>query len=165
MIEATMTAIGKGARRAARALALADNGARNSALLAAADAIRRRRGEILAANQVDMSEGAERGLSKSMLDRLMLDDDRVEAMATGIETVAGLDDPLGKVLAEWDRPNGLVIRRVSVPLGVIGIIYESRPNVTVDAAGYRDRRRDLLTEEAEIVLSSLAKWVFARSPP
>jgi glutamate-5-semialdehyde dehydrogenase len=134
MIEATMTAIGEGARRAARSLALADDDTRNAALFAAADAIRRRRGEILAANQVDMTEGAERGLTSAMLDRLMLDDDRVAAMASGIETVAGLGDPVGKVLAEWDRPNGLVIQRVSVPLGVIGIIYESRPNVTADAA-------------------------------
>ena len=134
MIEATMTAIGEGARRAARALALTDNDTRNAALRAAADAIRRRCGEILAANRVDMDEGARRGLSGAMLDRLMLDDDRVAAMASGIEVVAGLDDPLGKVLAEWARPNGLVIRRVSVPLGVIGIIYESRPNVTADAA-------------------------------
>ena len=134
MIEATMNALGEGARRAARSLALADNGTRNAALLAAADAIRRRRGEILAANQVDMDAGAERGLTGAMLDRLLLDDDRVEAMASGIETVAGLADPVGKVLAEWERPNGLVIQRVSVPLGVIGIIYESRPNVTADAA-------------------------------
>ena len=89
---------------------------------------------IIRLYRVDMDEGAERGLSKAMLDRLMLDDDRIEAMASGIETVAGLGDPLGKVLAEWDRPNGLVIQRVSVPLGVIGIIYESRPNVTADAA-------------------------------
>jgi glutamate-5-semialdehyde dehydrogenase len=134
MIEATMTAIGQGARRAARTLALADSDTRNAALRGAADAIRRRRGEILAANQVDMAEGAERGLTRAMLDRLLLDDDRVQAMAAGIETVAGLGDPVGKVLAEWERPNGLVIQRVSVPLGVIGIIYESRPNVTADAA-------------------------------
>ena len=134
MIEQTMTAIGKAARRAARTLALADNDMRNAALVAAADAIRRRRGEILAANQADMDEGSRRGLTGAMLDRLLLDDDRIEAMACGIETVAGLGDPVGKVLAEWDRPNGLVIQRVSVPLGVIGIIYESRPNVTADAA-------------------------------
>ena len=85
-------------------------------------------------NAVDMSEGAERGLSTAMLDRLMLDADRVEGMATGIEAVAKLQDPIGRVLAEWERPNGLRIQRVSVPLGVIGIIYESRPNVTADAA-------------------------------
>ena len=102
MIEATMTAIGEGARRAARSLALADNDTRNAALFAAAGAIRHRRGEILAANQADMTEGTERGLTKAMLDRLMLDDDRVEAMASGIETVAGLGDPIGRVLAEWD---------------------------------------------------------------
>jgi len=129
-----MNAMGEGARRAARALALASNDQRNRALSAAADAIRRRQGEILAANAVDMSEGEERGLSTAMLDRLMLDADRVESMAAGIEAVAKLHDPLGQVLADWERPNGLRIQRVSVPLGVIGIIYESRPNVTADAA-------------------------------
>jgi glutamate-5-semialdehyde dehydrogenase len=134
MIEQTMNPMGEGARRAARTLALTTNDERNKALAAAADAIRRRQGEILAANIVDMSEGEERGLSTAMLDRLMLDADRVEGMAAGIEAVAGLHDPLGQVLADWDRPNGLRIQRVSVPLGVIGIIYESRPNVTADAA-------------------------------
>jgi len=129
-----MNSMGAGARRAARALALTTNEQRNKALAAAADAIRRRQGEILAANAVDMSEADERGLSSAMLDRLMLDADRVEGMAAGIEAVAGLHDPLSQVLAEWDRPNGLRIQRVSVPLGVIGIIYESRPNVTADAA-------------------------------
>jgi glutamate-5-semialdehyde dehydrogenase len=134
MIEQTMNSMGEGARRAAQALALTSNDERNKALSAAADALRRRQGEILAANAVDMSEGAERGLSTAMLDRLMLDADRVEGMATGIEAVAKLQDPIGRVLAEWERPNGLRIQRVSVPLGVIGIIYESRPNVTADAA-------------------------------
>jgi glutamate-5-semialdehyde dehydrogenase len=134
MIEQTMNSMGEGARRAARALALTTNEQRNKALSAAAGAIRRRQGEILAANAVDMSEGEESGLSTSMLDRLMLDVDRVEGMAAGIEAVAKLHDPLSQVLAEWDRPNGLRIQRVSVPLGVIGIIYESRPNVTADAA-------------------------------
>jgi glutamate-5-semialdehyde dehydrogenase len=134
MIEQTMNSMGEGARRAARALALTTNEQRNQALSGAADAIRRRLGEILAANAVDMSEGKERGLSTAMLDRLMLDADRVEGMAAGIEAVAKLHDPIGQVLAEWERPNGLRIQRVSVPLGVIGIIYESRPNVTADAA-------------------------------
>ena len=129
-----MNSMGEGARRAARALALTTNEQRNQALSGAADAIRRRLGEILAANAVDMSEGKERGLSTAMLDRLMLDADRVEGMAAGIEAVAKLHDPIGQVLAEWERPNGLRIQRVSVPLGVIGIIYESRPNVTADAA-------------------------------
>ena len=129
-----MNSMGQGARRAARALALTTNEQRNNALSGAADAIRRRQGEILAANAVDMSEGEERGLSAAMLDRLMLDADRVEGMAAGIEAVAKLHDPIGQVLAEWERPNGLRIQRVSVQLGVIGIIYESRPNVTADAA-------------------------------
>ena len=129
-----MKQLGENARRAARELATTSNEQRNNALQAAADALRRRRGEILAANAVDMNEGKERGLTTAMLDRLMLDEGRVEAMASGIETVAALADPLGRILAEWERPNGLVIQRVSVPLGVIGIIYESRPNVTADAA-------------------------------
>lgn len=129
-----MNLMGEGARRAARALALTTNEQRNQALSGAAGAIRRRQGEILAANAVDMSESKERGLSTAMLDRLMLDADRVEGMAASIEAVANLHDPIGQVLAEWERPNGLRIQRVSVPLGVIGIIYESRPNVTADAA-------------------------------
>jgi glutamate-5-semialdehyde dehydrogenase len=82
----------------------------------------------------DLAAGEARGLSAAMLDRLRLDEARIEAMAQGIEAVRALPDPLGRVLAEWTRPNGLRIRRVSVPLGVIGIIYESRPNVTADAA-------------------------------
>jgi glutamate-5-semialdehyde dehydrogenase len=134
MIKQMMNSMGEGARRAARALALTTEELRNKALSGAADAIRRRQGEILAANAVDMSEGEEHGLSTAMLDRLMLDADRVEGMAAGIEAVAKLHDPIGQVLAEWERPNGLRIQRVSVPLGVIGIIYESRPNVTADAA-------------------------------
>jgi glutamate-5-semialdehyde dehydrogenase len=134
MIEETMTALGENARRAARRLAVTTGEQRNHALRAAAEAIRRRCDDILAANATDLGDGEKRGLTAAMLDRLMLDSDRVEAMAAGIETVADLDDPLGRVLAEWERPNGLVIQRVSVPLGVIGIIYESRPNVTADAA-------------------------------
>jgi len=126
--------MGATARRAAAALARTSETERNTALQAAAAAIRRRSGEILAANAVDMGEAEERGLSGPMLDRLLLDAERVEGMATGIEAVAELHDPLGRVTAEWDRPNGLYIQRVSVPLGVIGIIYESRPNVTADAA-------------------------------
>ena len=134
MIAELMNAMGVGARRAAAELALTSNDERNSALLAAARAIRNRSGEILAANAIDMTAAEERGLSGAMLDRLMLDTDRIESMAAGIEAVAQLPDPLGRLLAEWDRPNGLSIQRVAVPLGVIGIIYESRPNVTADAA-------------------------------
>ena len=113
---------------------MSDGELRNSALRAAADALRVNRGDILAANAVDMEAGRQRGLSAAMLDRLMLDDDRIEGMAAGLEAIAELPDPLGKVIAEWQRPNGLRIQRVAVPLGVIGIIYESRPNVTADAA-------------------------------
>ncbi len=129
-----MDAMGRRARRAAVGLALTSGDKRNGALLAAARDIRKRSGEILAANAIDMTEAEEHGLSGSMLDRLMLDTDRVASMAAGIEAVAKLPDPLGRVLAEWVRPNGLSIQRVAVPLGVIGIIYESRPNVTADAA-------------------------------
>ncbi|MDH3372318.1 MAG: glutamate-5-semialdehyde dehydrogenase [Gammaproteobacteria bacterium] len=134
MIAETMIAMGVAARRAAVALAMTSHEDRNGALLAAAGAIRKRSREILAANATDMGEARERGLSSALLDRLMLDAERIEGMAAGIEAVAGLPDPLGRVIAEWDRPNGLSIQRVTVPLGVIGIIYESRPNVTADAA-------------------------------
>jgi len=129
-----MDDIGKAARRAAGALAQCPLDARNRALTAAAAAIRRHRKDILEANEADMQAARERGLSAAMLDRLLLDDARIEAVAVGLETVVDLPDPLGRVLAEWERPNGLRIQRVSVPLGVIGIIYESRPNVTADAA-------------------------------
>jgi len=134
MIEETMQTIGVNARRASAALNLSDGKTRNAALLAAAAAIRSRVGEILAANAIDMAAGTERGLSGAMLDRLLLEADRIEAMAAGLETVAAMHDPIGRILDEWQRPNGLLIKRVSVPLGVIGIIYESRPNVTADAA-------------------------------
>jgi len=134
MIEKTMQTIGMNARRASAALNLSSGDTRNAALLAAAAAIRKHSNKILAANAIDMAAGKERGLSGAMLDRLLLDADRIEAMSKGLETVAVMHDPLGRVLDEWDRPNGLNIKRVSVPLGVIGIIYESRPNVTADAA-------------------------------
>jgi glutamate-5-semialdehyde dehydrogenase len=129
-----MNAMGVAARRAAAGLALTSNDERNAALTAAANALREHSAGILTANARDMSEARERALSGAMLDRLMLDSDRVEAMAAGIEAVAALPNPVGRVIAAWDRPNGLSIQRVTVPLGVIGIIYESRPNVTADAA-------------------------------
>ena len=128
-----MARIGRVARAAARELAKATPEQKNAALSAAAAAIRERKPEILAANAQDMAAATERQLSGPMLDRLMLDDGRIEAMAAGIEQIARLDDPIGQVIADWERPNGLVIQRVRVPLGVIGIIYESRPNVTADA--------------------------------
>jgi glutamate-5-semialdehyde dehydrogenase len=134
-IPALMDELGRKARAAARQLAMSSGEARNAALHAAAAELRKRHGEIIAANETDMRDARERGLSAAMLDRLMLDEQRVEGMAAGLEAIAGLPDPLGRVMAEWQRPNGLEIRRVAVPLGVIGIIYESRPNVTADAAG------------------------------
>jgi glutamate-5-semialdehyde dehydrogenase len=129
-----MDSLGQAARRAARTLALSSNDLRNQALHAIAKAVRDHVDEILTANRMDTMDGEKRGLSAAMLDRLMLDDDRVEAMAAAIDAIAELPDPLGRVIAEWDRPNGLTIQRITVPLGVIGIIYESRPNVTADAA-------------------------------
>ena len=134
-IHALMTELGQKARAAARQLALVPGPAKDAALRAAAAALRAQADAIKAANAKDMAAGEAKGLTKAMLDRLMLNDARIEAMAAGLEVIAGLADPVGRVLAEWDRPNGLRIQRVAVPLGVIGIIYESRPNVTADAAG------------------------------
>jgi glutamate-5-semialdehyde dehydrogenase len=133
-IAETMDDIGRTARRAAATLAMTDGEQRNAALKASAAAIRRAAADIIEANSLDMDAAKSRGLSAAMLDRLMLDAERIEGMAAGMESITELQDPVGRVLAEWDRPNGLKIQRVSVPLGVIGIIYESRPNVTADAA-------------------------------
>jgi len=129
-----MDTMGAAARLAAGQLASADSAIRDRALQAAAAAIVERSAEILAANDKDMEAARSRDLSPAMLDRLVLDAARIESIATGLVAISQLPDPLGKVLADWDRPNGLNIQRVSVPLGVIGIIYESRPNVTADAA-------------------------------
>jgi glutamate-5-semialdehyde dehydrogenase len=130
-----MDGLGRQARDAARVLAMSGGDARNAALRAASKELQSRRAEILEANAIDMHAARERGLSAAMLDRLMLDDSRIDGMASGLEAIAALPDPLGRIMAEWQRPNGLAIQRVAVPLGVIGIIYESRPNVTADAAG------------------------------
>ncbi len=123
------------ARAAVRALAASKGESRDRALRAAAQMLRRDAGTIIKANQADMSEGEARGLPPALLDRLRLDQARLESMASGLEAIAELPDPVARVLAEWTRPNGLLIRRVAVPIGVIGVIYESRPNVTADAAG------------------------------
>ena len=128
-----MRELGVRARAAARALARADTAQKDRALRFAAAAIRAARDAILAANARDMDAARARNLSKALLDRLLLDAGRVEGMAKSIDEVIALPDPVGQVMAEWSRPNGLKIRRVRVPLGVIGIIYESRPNVTADA--------------------------------
>ncbi len=132
-IPALMAEIGVQAKAAAAALAFAPAERKTAALNAAADAIWARRSEIAAANAKDMAFGAEKGLSPAMLDRLMLDEGRIRGMAEGLRAVAGQEDPVGAVVAEWDMPSGLRIRRVRTPLGVIGVIYESRPNVTADA--------------------------------
>jgi glutamate-5-semialdehyde dehydrogenase len=116
-------------------LALAPTNIKNAALRAAAAALRADLRTILAANDRDVAAAEARGTAKPLVDRLKLDDKRVEAVARGLEDVADLPDPIGTVIAEWERPNGLKIARVRVPLGVIGIIYESRPNVTADAGG------------------------------
>ncbi|RWB69332.1 MAG: glutamate-5-semialdehyde dehydrogenase [Mesorhizobium sp.] len=128
-----MADIGRRARAAARPLAVASTKAKNAALAAMADAVLRNEQAILDANAIDMSNGEEAGLSGSFMDRLKLDTSRIKAMADGIREIAALKDPVGDVIAEWDRPNGLHIERVRTPLGVIGVIYESRPNVTADA--------------------------------
>src|SRR5882762_3004914 len=132
-LAATMAEIGRRARAAAAALALASAESKVAALREAARAVRDRAPEILAANASDLAEADD--LSPALRDRLALDPKRIEAIAAGLEAIADLPDPVGRVLAQWTRPNGLAIERVAVPLGVIGIIYESRPNVTADAGG------------------------------
>ena len=128
-----MAAMGKSARAAARELALASTDAKNAALRAAAEALRKATADILAANAEDLAAARAAGKPAAFIDRLMLDEARVAAMAKGLDEIAELPDPVGTVLAHWKRPNGLDFERVRVPLGVIGIIYESRPNVTADA--------------------------------
>jgi glutamate-5-semialdehyde dehydrogenase len=126
--------MGKKARAAALALAILSEKKKNEILLAMAGGIRDAAPQILEANGRDIAAGEERGLTSAMLDRLRLDPDRLEAVAAGVEKVATLPDPVGEILSEWDRPNGIQIQQLRVPIGVIGIIYESRPNVTSDAA-------------------------------
>src|SRR5438094_8437461 len=125
---------GRRARAAARALARMSTERKNAALLAMADQLCASAGTILQANHNDIEKATADQLSLPIIDRLRLDERRVQAMADGIRQVAALDDPAGKVIAEWTRPNGLHISKVRVPIGVIGVIYESRPNVTSDAA-------------------------------
>jgi len=132
-IATVMTGIGRAARAAARVLALAPTEQKDRALVAMAAAIRAQSARILAANAEDTAEARGSGMGGAFLDRLTLDQARIEAMAAGIEVVRGLGDPVNSVMASWKRPNGMTIERVRVPLGVIGIIYESRPNVTADA--------------------------------
>jgi glutamate-5-semialdehyde dehydrogenase len=132
-VAALMRRLGENARATAHPLAIASSVAKNAALEAMAAALLRHEDDILAANAIDMANGEKAGLANSFLDRLKLTPDRIRAMADGIRSIAALKDPVGDVIAEWDRPNGLHIERVRTPLGVIGVIYESRPNVTADA--------------------------------
>ena len=132
-LAAEMLAIGERARDAARAMREASDAVKTKALREAAKAIRAAKAEILAANAKDIEAAKSGGMAASLLDRLALNEARVEAMAKGVEDVAGQADPNGRELARWTRPNGLDIARVATPIGVIGIIYESRPNVTADA--------------------------------
>jgi len=128
-----MKDLGAAAKAAALVLATATTEAKNLALREAAKAIRAQASVIQAANEIDVVAAKAKGLTPALIDRLVLNEDRIESMASGLEAIADLADPVGRVLADWDRPNGLNIRRIAVPLGVIGVIYESRPNVTADA--------------------------------
>src|SRR4051794_18011041 len=131
----TMQELGARAAFAARALALASTDAKDAGLAAAADLLVERAGDILAANAVDVARAEAAGTSATVVDRLRLTDARIEAMAGGLRQVAALPDPVGEITEGWVRPNGLRIAKVRVPLGVVAIIYENRPNVTSDAAG------------------------------
>jgi glutamate-5-semialdehyde dehydrogenase len=132
-IQATMNRLGTSARVASRVLATTSNERKSSALRAAAGRLAASVDQILAANKKDLANGCQKGLNASMLDRLKLDQERLDGMIDGVNMIAGMPDPVGKVISEWDRPNGLEIQRVSTPLGVIAVVYESRPNVTADA--------------------------------
>ncbi|MBL8629335.1 MAG: glutamate-5-semialdehyde dehydrogenase [Rhodospirillaceae bacterium] len=134
-IDAVMDGVGAAARAASRVLAQTPDAAKSKALKAAATALRANAAKIEAANSIDMDGGRAKGLTPALLDRLQLNAARIESMAKGLDEIADLKDPVGEIIAAWDRPNGLKIERVRTPLGVIGIIYESRPNVTADAGG------------------------------
>ncbi|MGH1459204.1 MAG: glutamate-5-semialdehyde dehydrogenase [Paracoccaceae bacterium] len=133
-IHSMMEALGARAKAAAAQLAYASAEAKAKALTLAADQVWARRAEIIAANEKDLAFGRDKGLSPAMMDRLMLDEPRIQGICDSLRAVAGQDDPVGEVLTEWDMPSGLHIKRQRTPLGVIGVIYESRPNVTADAA-------------------------------
>jgi len=155
-IKDMMQKIGKAARAAAHELANVSTEQKNTALRAAARVLRADKAKILAANEQDISLAEARGLTNAMLDRLALDDQRIEAIAASLDAIAELPDPVGDVMAQWDRPNGLNISRVRVPLGVIGIIYESRPNVTADAGALclKSGNASILRGGSESTLSS-----------
>jgi glutamate-5-semialdehyde dehydrogenase len=157
-LTAQMSAMGRGAREAAVALRLGDAATRTRALVAMAAAIRTDASDILAANARDVAAARAAGMAPVMIDRLLLDEARIEVMAKGVETVAAIRDPLGAEMDRWDRPNGLDIARVRTPIGVIAIIYESRPNVTADAAALclRSGNAVILRGGSECLASNLA---------
>ncbi len=157
-LEQLMTDMAAKARAGAEALRLAGPDVRTQAILEAAKAIRAREAQILAANAQDQQFAKDKGLTDAMIERLILNPARIEAMAKGLEEVAALPDPVGKELARWTRPNGLDIARVSTPIGVIAIIYESRPNVTADAAALciRSSNAAILRTGSEALNSALA---------
>ncbi|HEY0853600.1 MAG TPA: aldehyde dehydrogenase family protein, partial [Devosia sp.] len=132
-LPALMADIGRKAKAAAAVLAFTPADKKRQALLGAAGAMDKARREILEANALDMQAAEKKGISKAFLDRLQLNDKRIDGMIDGLRTIAELPDPVGQVIAEWTRPNGMTISRVRTPLGVIGVIFESRPNVTADA--------------------------------
>lgn len=159
-IDTVMEELGARAKEAAQILSQAPTDAKNKALREASKSLRGNCTEILAANATDMEAAISKGISPSFLDRLKLDESRVEAMAKGLEDIADLQDPVGHVMDQWDRPNGLDISRVRVPLGVIGIIYESRPNVTADAGALclKSGNASILRGGSESFRSSRAIW-------
>jgi glutamate-5-semialdehyde dehydrogenase len=153
-----MRRMGQAAREAARALAVAASGAKTRALKAGAAEIRRRAETILEANAADIASAKQGGATSAFVDRVALDNKRIDGIAKGLEELAELPDPVGAVMQEWTRPNGLAIQRVRVPLGVIGIIYEARPNVTADAGGLalKSGNAGILRAGSESLQSSLA---------
>ncbi len=157
-IAETMLALGARARDAARLLATAPTSAKNDALRLAAKALRTDMATILAANATDVAAAQENGKTDAFIDRLTLKPDRIDAMAQGLDDIAALADPVGAVIAEWERPNGLRITRVRTPLGVIGIIFESRPNVTADAGALC-----LKSGNASILRGGSDSWHSARA--
>ncbi|PVM91024.1 glutamate-5-semialdehyde dehydrogenase [Caulobacter endophyticus] len=157
-LQATMTAMGQAAREGARALRLATPAQRTAALVAIADAIRADAPAILAANARDLEKAGKNGLTPPMIERLMLNEARLEGVAAGVAAVAAIPDPLGVETSRWTRPNGLDIARVRTPIGVIAMIYESRPNVTADAAALtlRSGNAVILRGGSECIESNLA---------
>ena len=134
MIEQMITDMGKAAKEASRVLRKTDRAAKDAALLLMADRLLERKEDIRRENKKDLALARDMGLTTAMMDRLTLDDKTLKSMADGLREVAGLPDPVGEVTGMWKRPNGLMVGKARIPLGVIGFIYESRPNVTVDAA-------------------------------